>query len=559
MVSKIFGFLYKETKSLNQAAFLLGLFAFLSQILAFLRDRLLAHIFGAGEALDIYYAAFRIPDFIFVTAASVVSISVLVPFIMEEELRGRESLRHFINNIFSFFSVLIIVVSAIAFFLIPAISEVLFKGFNPEALAETVFISRLLLLSPIILGFSNLFGSLTQAYQRFTVYALTPVLYNAGIIVGIMALANKFGILGIAIGVIAGALLHLFIQIPFVLKLGLFPKRPSFGIDFSVIRRVVTISLPRTLTLSMTALSTIFLLSLASLMPPGSISIFSFATHLAAVPLSLIGVSYSLAAFPTLSRRFREKNIEGFKEQMRNTTRFIIFWTLPLSALFVVLRAQIVRVVLGTGEFAWDDTRLVAAALAIFAVSALAQCLILLFMRGFYSAGFTRKPFFINLISTAIMFVLAWGSVKLFYTRGGMREFLGALLRVEDVSGIVVLVLPLAFSIATILNAIFLWYSLEKEFKGFSKGILRTFLDCLGSSVVMAAVAYVSLNIFANFLDTATLLGILLEGVLAGLVASIAGMAVLIALKNREIAEVWNAIRQKFWKAKIIATDPEIV
>ena len=89
MVSKIFGFLYKETKSLNQAAFLLGLFAFLSQILAFLRDRLLAHIFGAGEALDIYYAAFRIPDFIFVTAASVVSISVLVPFIMEEELRGR--------------------------------------------------------------------------------------------------------------------------------------------------------------------------------------------------------------------------------------------------------------------------------------------------------------------------------------------------------------------------------------------------------------------------------------------------------------------------------------
>ena len=140
-----------------------------------------------------------------------------------------------------------------------------------------------------------------------------------------------------------------------------------------------------------------------------------------------------------------------------------------------------------------------------------------------------------------------------------MREFLGALLRVEDVSGIVVLVLPLAFSIATILNAIFLWYSLEKEFKGFSKGILRTFLDCLGSSVVMAAVAYVSLNIFANFLDTATLLGILLEGGFAGLVASIAGMAVLIALKNREIAEVWNAIRQKFWKAKIIATDPEIM
>ena len=558
MVRKLLDFFYKETTSLNKAAFLLGLFAFLSQVLAFLRDRLLAHIFGASETLDIYYAAFRIPDFIFVTVASVVSISVLVPFIMEEESRGRENLRHFINNIFSFFSVLIIIVSAIAYFLIPAISEVLFKGFSSEALEQTIFLSRLLLLSPIILGFSNLFGSLTQAYQRFAIYALTPVLYNAGIIIGIIVLANRFGVFGVAIGVIIGALLHMAIQVPFVLNLGLFP-RPTFKFDFSSIRRVVTISLPRTLTLSMTQLSTVFLVSLASLMPPGSISVLSFSTHLAAVPLSLIGVSYSLAAFPTLSRRFREKNIEGFKEQMRNTTRFIIFWTLPLTALFIVLRAQIVRVVLGSGEFAWDDTRLVAAALAIFAISALAQCLMLLFMRGFYSAGFTRKPFFINLISTAIMFALAWGLVKWFYVSEGLRQFIGTLLRVEDLSGIAVLVLPLAFSVATILNAIFLWYGLEKEFRGFSKGILRTFLDCLGASVVIALVAYVSLRVFAQFLDTTTFLGILLQGALAGLVASVLGTAVLVALKNRELAEVWNAIHQKFWKTRVIATDPEIV
>src|SRR3989344_4506554 len=121
MVRKLLDFFYKETTSLNKAAFLLGLFAFLSQLLAFLRDRLLAHIFGASETLDIYYAAFRIPDFIFVSVASVVSLSVLLPFIVEEESRGREALRHFINNIFSFFSVLIIIVSAIAYFLIPAI------------------------------------------------------------------------------------------------------------------------------------------------------------------------------------------------------------------------------------------------------------------------------------------------------------------------------------------------------------------------------------------------------------------------------------------------------
>lgn len=558
MVKKLLTFLYKETRSLNQAAFLLGLFAFLSQLLAFLRDRLLAHVFGASATLDIYYAAFRIPDFIFVAVASIVSLSVLLPFIVDEESRGRESLQHFINNIFTFFSILIVAVSLLTFFLIPTITAILFKGFTPEALAETIFISRVLLLSPIILGFSNLFGSLTQTYGRFTVYALAPVLYNAGIVMGIIFFAKQFGILGVAIGVIGGALLHMLIQIPSVLSLGLFPK-PTLRLDFYSIAKVVSISLPRTLTLSMTQLSAIFLVSLASLMPAGSISILSFSLNLQSVPLALIGVSYSLAAFPTLSRRFKEKNIDGFKEQMAATTRFIIFWSLPLSALIIVLRAQIVRVVLGSGQFAWDDTRLTAAALALFIISSLSQSLMLLFMRGFYSAGFTRKPFFINLISTVVLFLLAWSSVKIFYTSEALREFIGTTLRVEDLSNMGVLILPLAFSIATIFNSIILWFAFEKEFRGFSRGLARTFLDCLGTAMVMGGVAYISLKVFGPIFGTDTLLGIFLQGALSGLAASIVGVIVLIALKNKELAEIWNALRQKFWKTRVIATDPEIV
>ncbi|MFZ2763804.1 MAG: lipid II flippase MurJ, partial [Minisyncoccia bacterium] len=216
MVRKIFGFLYKKTETLNQAALLLGLFAFLSQVLAFLRDRLLAHIFGASSELDIYYAAFRVPDFIFVTVASVVSLSVLIPFIIEKESEGVEKLLKFIDNIFSFFSILIVTVSGLAFFLMPWISDLLFKGLSTEALNEVVFISRILLLSPIILGFSNLFGSLTQAYSRFTIYALAPILYNAGIIIGIIFLAEKMGVVGVAIGVVLGASLHALVQVPFV-------------------------------------------------------------------------------------------------------------------------------------------------------------------------------------------------------------------------------------------------------------------------------------------------------------------------------------------------------
>jgi len=230
-----------------------------------------------------------------------------------------------------------------------------------------------------------------------------------------------------------------------------------------------------------------------------------------------------------------------------------------MTALFIVLRAQIVRVVLGSGLFGWDDTRLTAAALALFVLSSMFQCLLLLFMRGFYSAGFTRKPFFINLISTIILFIGAWGLVKIFYLSEGFRYFMSMLLKVENLPGTAVLMLPLAFSIATIMNGLLHWIAFEREFRGFSRGILRTFFDCLGASVIMGVTAYIGLNIFAPLLDTTSLIGIFLQAFLAGFVAISIGIIVLVLLKNKELSEVWNAILQRFWKAKVIATDPEIV
>ena len=563
MVRKILGFFYKgfldkEISTLNQAALLLGIFAFLSQVLAFLRDRLLAHIFGAGIELDIYYAAFRIPDFIFVTVASVVSLSVLIPFIIEKDAVGRVELKEFIASVFSFFGVLIIVASVAAYFLMPWIAEALFKGMTPLALLKLVSLSRLMLLSPIILGFSNLFGSLTQAFNRFTLYALAPLLYNLGIILGIVFLADKIGITGVAVGVVFGALLHMLVQVPFVAKEGLFP-RLTLRFNIALIARIAKISFPRTITLAMSSITLLFLTSLASLMSTGSISVLSFAINLESVPLSLIGVSYSLAAFPTLSRRFQEKNVKAFLEQMILTSRFIIFWSLPLTALLIVLRAQVVRVILGTGMFDWNDTRLTAAALALFVLSSVFQCLLLLFMRGFYSAGFTKKPFYINLLSTIFLFAAAYGLVKFFYASEIFRYFIGALLRVEDLPNTAVLMLPLAFSLGTILNVLLLWISFEREFSGYSNGVMRALFEAFGASVIIGAVAYAGLGIFDTVFNTATLVGLFLQGLVAGLIAISAGILVLIGLKNKEISDVWDAVHERFWKVKVIATDPEIV
>ncbi len=557
MVKTIFRFLNKETSSLHQAAYLLGLFAVLSQVLAFLRDRLLAAEFGAGKELDVYYAAFRIPDFLFVTVASIVSLSVLVPFIIEREKIGKESVKSFIEDIFSFFFFLILGVCAVAYFLIPTFSGFIFKGLGGEDLEKVIMLSRILLLSPIFLGFSNLFGSLTQAYNRFFIYALAPLLYNTGIIMGILYLAPRYGVRGVAYGVVIGAFLHVSIQIPFVSSQGLFPRLKA-KFNYSSIKKVIRLSFPRTLTLSTNHIATLFLVSLASLMAAGSISVLSFSLNIQSISLSIIGVSYSLAAFPTLTRYFSNNNIEAFIGQMSATAKHIIFWSLPLASLFIVLRAQIVRVLLGSGNFDWNDTRLTAASLALFSLSAVFQSLMLLFIRAFYSAGYTKKPFYINFISTLILIISCYGLVKVFYLSPGFRYFIEALLKVEGVPGTSVLMLPLGYSLGTIINGIIHWVGFEKDFRGFSREVRTTFFQSLAASIIMGAIAYLGLFVYAKIFIITTLAGIFLQGLFAGVLAIISGVIILLAFKNKEIEVVSKTFHAKFWKAKVVATDPEI-
>ncbi len=558
MVKGIFRFFYQETSALHRAAYLLGMFAMLSQVLAFLRDRLLASYFGAGRELDIYYAAFRIPDFIFVTIASIVSLSVLVPFIIEREKNGKEEVKDFVDQMFSFFFLLIIISCGIGFIITPYLSQFLFKGFSTIEIDRVVTLSRILLLSPIALGFSNLFGSLTQVYNRFIVYAAAPLLYNFGIILGIVALTPIYGLAGVVWGVILGAVLHMLIQVPFIAKMGLLP-RLKLNLNYLSIKKVVTLSFPRTLTLSTSHIASMFLISLASLMVAGSISVFSFSFNLQSVSMSIVGVSYSLAAFPTLSRYFAEKNIKAFVEQMSNTARHIIFWSMPITAMFVVMRAQIVRVLLGGGNFDWSDTRLTAAALALFMISSVFQNLILLFVRAFYSAGYTRKPFTINLLSALIIIASAYFFVKIFYYSDSFRYFISALLRVEDLPGTAVLMLPLGYSVGTIINGIIHWIGFEKDFPGFSHDVRRTLIQSSAAAIILGTGCYVGLNIFTALFKVNSLFSILMQGITGGIVGVIAGIATLVALNNREIHEVWGTLHVKFWKTKVIATDPEIV
>ena len=554
MVKKFFNFFSKEINGLHEAAYLLGFFALLCQLLALVRDRILAATFGAGHDLDMYYSAFRIPDFIFVMVASLVGISVLVPFIIEKVNIIQEATKKFIDNIFSAFFLLIILVSFITFFLAPYLVPMIFKGFPAKDFPELIMLTRILLLSPILLGLSNFFGSITQVYKRFVIYSISPMVYNLGIIIGVIFLHPIFGLRGVVYGVVLGALLHLLIQIPFVIRQGMFPKL-KINFDWPEIRKVITLSVPRTFTLGIAQITTIFLIAMATFMKDGSVTVFNFSINMQSVTLSIIGVSYSIAAFPTLAKFFVEKQMTKFLAEMVTSARHIIFWSIPISILFIVLRAQVVRTILGSGEFNWDSTRLTAAALALFSFSALAQGLILLFVRGYYAMGNTKKPLIIGTISGVFIVVLSYLFVKLFASYLVFQDFIESLFRVSDIQGTSVLMLALGYSLGISINCILLWVCFGRQFSGFTKALRKTLLHTFSASVIMGFVSYLGLNIFDDLFNINTTSGIFMQGFLSGVLGIIAGIIIIKLLKNQELEEIWITLHHKIWKVKPLPAD----
>ena len=555
MIKRVFNLFHQEFGGLNQAAMILASSSLISGFLGLLRDRLLAGTFGAGQMLDIYYASFKIPDFLYIISLSIASVTVLIPFFLEKISANQEKGQKFFDNIFTIFLLTMILLTVIVFFVIPYLSDIVAPGFSSAAKNQFVILTRILLLSPFLLGLSNLLSSIVQSFRRFFVYALSPLLYNIGIILGIIFLFPHLGMAGIALGVVFGALLHVSIQIPTIIKLGIVPKL-KLKIDLRAAWQVIKFSLPRTFGLGLNQIVLIFITAMASLFSVGSIAVFNLSYNLQSVPLTVIGVSYSVAAFPTLARLFVTNQRKKFLEQTILALRQIIFWSIPFSILIIVLRAQIVRIVFGYGKFGWRDTRLTAAGLALFAVSLASQALVTLFVRAFYAAGKTMRPIFVNVISSVLTIAGIFLFLGLIHNPSS-KSFMNAILRVKDVPGSEMLILPLVFSLGMIINAAILIKIFESDFGSVWKDIRKTFFQILLASLLMGGITYLSLNIFDKIFNIRTFIGIFLQGFISAILGFVVWYLILQLMGNKELHDIVKVLKQKFWKTPAIAPEPE--
>ena len=509
MWSKIW---YKINNTVIGGALLIAVFSLLSKIFGLVRERLIAHNFGAGELSDIYYSAFRLPDLIFNTLVLGALTSAFIPIFQKVWQRDKKEGLLLANSVLNIFLIIISILIILAIILAPELMNFITPGFNEMQLVNVVSLTRIMLLAIIFFVGSNIIGGVLNSWKIFFSFSLAASFYNIGIIIGIVWIYPYMGLDGLAWGVFLGAVLHLLIQLPEAYKNG---WHYIFTIKITKdLKKILILMLPRTLGLAAGQINLLVITIIASTLTVGSIAVFNLANNLQSLPISLFAVSLAIAVFPTFTQAITDHNKKIFADNFSSSLRKILFLLVPISILIIVLRAQIVRVVLGSGAFDWNDTILTANTLGWFAISIFAQGLIPLLARSFYAFEDTKTPMIISIFSIIINIILSFILATKYSVIG----------------------LAIAFSISSILNMILLYISLHKKIHNISDEIILSSLFKISfNSIIAGLFSYATLHIIAPLVDMHTFLGIFIQGFVAGFIGLLIYIILSILFKLDEV------------------------
>jgi len=519
--------------TIASASLILAGSALFSRLFGLFRDRLLAGRFGTGALVDAYQISFLLPDFIYsIFIVGALSAS-FIPVFLALYGKNKKQAWDLTSRLFNLLAVATIIILAFCFLFTPQLVNILGRiavktgaQYNAANLNLIARLTRLMLLSPLILAISSLVTSVLQSLKHFLAPAISPLLYNLGIIFGILFLAPTWGIYGVAWGVIFGTILHLLIQLP-----GL--HRANFRYAFkwkitSEVWKIIKLSLPRTFGLAASQANLWINKIIAFTLGFGAVSVYYFANNLQFVPIGLFGVSLAVATFPDLAKSTNAKNKGEFIRTFSRSFRQIVYLTVPASVLFLLLRAQIVRIILGTGAFDWQATILTARTLGFFAISIFAQSLVMLLARAFYALQDTKTPVIISVATLVVNIILALI----------LAPSLG-------VAG-----LALAYSTANFINLLILVFILRLRLENLDDlNIIKSSLKIILASFLMGVAIYAILHIIAPLVNMHKFWGIFAQASGAGIIGIIVYIFCTWALKSDEIKLIVG--KMKNWKSKI--------
>lgn len=524
MVKKFFSesksLLTKKQEGILSAAVVMMLIILATKAVGFLRQFLYAHFFGASRELDMFIAANTVPEMI-VNLLILGSVNAaLIPIVFESlEKQGEERTKKLIRTIFTAFGLLLIGLSFVAFIFARQLINWSVDianpetGFTPDQVESMIKMLRILLISPAVLGVSNLITGVLHVYQRFIIPQLAPLLYNIGGLVSIFILVPYMGVSGLALGVIFGSFLHLLVQLPLLKHLNISLK-PDFKIIDPYIREMGRLMLPRVVGLGASQISLLVDRIIALGLIAGSASAFVFAESIKIIPVSIFGLSISAAAFPVLSKDIAKGRIEAFKLTFLRSLNQIVFLSMPVTVILMVLRVPTVRLVLGlgSGNFTWEDTLTTAWVLLFFSIGLVAESLTSLVVKAYYSMHDTKTPVIVSIATIVISIVTSITLTNYFshftdFTLGQLFQPLGQtfswLLERNGEQAPSVGGLALSASFAVTFEIIVLLYLMHKKLHGITrKELTIPIVKKIVMGVIMGFVMYFVYSIWNNILNT---------------------------------------------------------
>lgn len=526
----MFKFINNESKTIVGAATIVGVLSFVSRMIGLVRDRILAGEFGAGDTLDVYYAAFKLPDLIFslivIGALSASFIPLFVKYFHKP--MGKDRAWELTNNTLHIVAIGMLAVSVVVFLAAGPLATVIAPGFSVPKQQDVAEFTRIMLLAQIILSVSVVYGSALQGMKRFLLYSLAPVMYNIGIIVGAVWFTkiDALGTTGLAWGVVFGAFLHFLVQLYGVLQAG-YKYRWVFDPKDKDVRAILMLAGPRMLGIGVNQLNVLILTIIATTLAVGSVTVFQFAYNIQFFAVGIIGVSYAIAVFPTFSEELAAGNTARFQKTFSSTVRQVLFFMIPAMVLFLIVRAQIVRVVVGAGEFDWTATILTADTLAFFTLSFVAQALVFILARAFFALHDTVTPLTAGIAATVLGVVSA--------------------LWLSDDFGVIGL--AMAYSISSIMNAALLWVPLRQKIGSLDEErIIRSLFVISSAGIVCAFVMQLLKPVSVQLFPLTTFSGVFLQGLFAGGLGLLVYVLIARLFKSEELEMVWNGVKRRFWR-----------
>ncbi len=512
-----------------RATVLIALMGLLSKLLGLVRQMVFAHALGAGAEVDIYVAAFRIPDLLFSLLILGTLSVAFIPVFVEYLSRDHWQAFTLASTIFNLTFIGMAVLGVVGFFVAPWFVQILVPGFDQVAKMQTVTLTRILLLSPLLFSLSTVLTSILHSFQRFFLAALAPLFYNFALILGIIFWYPRWGLKGIVWGAVLGAFLHLLIQVPSAVRLGLKPFRYLL-LHHEGVRKVLKLFIPRIFGIDLGQVSLLVASVLGSSLGAGSLAVFYYGYDLNMVPLGIFAISFAVASFPTMAKYFTKKDLAGFKSFFAKTAVQVLFLIIPISVLLLLLRAQIVRLIFGAGEgtqFTFTDTKLTAQTLGFFALSLFAQSLVPLLARAFYALQNTVIPVVSGLLASGVNILLAYVFTRFWEAPS----------------------IALAFSIAITLHMLIMLAILHRRLRGLDDDfLLIRIIKISVASVMMGITAYLTLYAVAPLVNMQTYVGILIQTFSALTVASVTYLLSGLLIKLQETRQLMDILRAWFFK-----------